>query len=122
MERERLHEKIEKILHNMNINNLLESIDSFEFYLKQIKRKYNEIFIPPEANFQLPNQFLDLHQNNEIEKVLSSSHKCVINNDAINQIIDYLDQISINSIDDNNNQYIPNDQQTIFLINKKYFG
>ena len=69
MERERVHEKIEKILHNMNINNLLESIDSFEFYLKQIKRKNNEIFIPQEANFQLPNQFLDLHQNNEIEKV-----------------------------------------------------
>lgn len=122
MERKRLHKKIEEILYNANMNNLLELIDSFEFYLKQIKRKNNEIFIPQEANFQLPNQFLSLHQNNEIEKVLSNSNKCFINNEAIDQIINYLDQVSIDSIDNNSNQYTLNDQQTIFLINKKYFG
>lgn len=97
MNRKDLHKKINSMIEGLTFDNMLEQINNIEYQLMQMQTKTDKVIIPTKANFQLPNQFLCLKPNATMDALFTNSNHLKINNEKIDEVIEYLDEIDVDS-------------------------
>ncbi|KAI5168598.1 hypothetical protein PAEPH01_0264 [Pancytospora epiphaga] len=88
-----LHEKFIKITTGVTPERFIEVISRIENRLSITSELENIAIVPLEANFQLPNVFLNTRRINKVEKLFSDHGSDENQREKIDQIIGWLDNI-----------------------------
>lgn len=85
------HEKFIKIVAGATPERLIEALSGAENRLPPIDE--NVVLVPLEANFQLPNVFLNTRRINKVEKLFAEHGHAAPRSRAAERIIGWLDEI-----------------------------
>jgi len=87
------HEKFIKLIAGTTAEKLVETLSGLEHSLPPGIEEEGAVLVPLEANFQLPNVFLNTRRINRVEKLFAGHGRSVGQSRAAEQVVAWLDEI-----------------------------
>lgn len=87
------HEKLQKEIASVSLDNFIEKLSSIEYLLQTSSTEPNKALVPQEPNFQLPNVFLKTKKLFKAENLFTDKSLIGNWNEQFDRIIKFIDNI-----------------------------